>query len=89
MLEIRHFQSSQVHLKVFLLLKSSNYKYFYITFEGSNVNEIFSYFGHLLNKILYLIMCKKKTYFQVKILFKCFWRKKNNNVMVMPAFGSF
>ncbi len=34
-------------------------------------------------------MCKKKTYFQVKILFKCFWRKKKKNVMVMPAFGSF
>ncbi len=66
LLEICHFQSFQVHLQVFLLLKSNNYKYFYTTFEGSNVNEILSYFGHLLNKILYLIMCThKKTCFQV------------------------
>jgi hypothetical protein len=65
LLEIYHFQSFKVHLQVFLLLKSNNYKSFYTTFKGSNVNEILSYFGHLLNKILYFIMCTQK-----KLVFK-------------------
>jgi hypothetical protein len=37
----------QVHLQVHLLLTSKGYKLFYTTFEGPNVNEIISYFGHL------------------------------------------
>jgi hypothetical protein len=40
------FKVFQVHLQVLLLLKSSGYKSFYITFEGLNVNKIISYFGH-------------------------------------------
>jgi hypothetical protein len=41
------FKVFQIHLQVFFLFKSSGYKCFYITFEGPNVNEIISYFGHL------------------------------------------
>jgi hypothetical protein len=48
--------------KSFLLLKNNGYKSFYIIFEGPNVNKIISYFGHLYNKILNLIMWKKKLY---------------------------
>jgi hypothetical protein len=36
------FKVFQVHL----LLKDRGYKLFYTTFEGLNVNEIISYFGH-------------------------------------------
>ncbi len=38
--------------------------FFYTIFEGPNVNEITSYFGHLQNKILDLLMCKKKFIFE-------------------------
>jgi len=41
------FKVFQIHLQVFLWLKNSGYKSFYIIFEGPNVNEIISYFGHL------------------------------------------
>jgi hypothetical protein len=44
--------------KSFYYLKNG-YKFFYITFESSNVNETISYSGHLLNKILDLITCNK------------------------------
>ncbi len=37
------FKVFQVHLQVFLLLKSNGHKSFYRTFEGPNVNEIVSY----------------------------------------------
>jgi hypothetical protein len=37
----------QIHLQVILLLKNNGYTFFYITFEGPNVNEIVSYFQHL------------------------------------------
>jgi hypothetical protein len=50
------FKVFQVHLQVYLLFKNNGYKFFYITFEGPNVNEIIPYFGHLSNKILDLIM---------------------------------
>jgi len=53
------FKVFQFHLQVFLLFKNSGYKFFYIIFEGPNVNKIISYFEHVYNKILYLIMCKK------------------------------
>jgi hypothetical protein len=33
--------------KFFYYLKANGYKSLYITFEGPNVNEIISYFGHL------------------------------------------
>jgi hypothetical protein len=45
-------------LQVFLVLKSNGCKSFYINFEGPHVNEIISYFKHIWNKILKLIMCK-------------------------------
>jgi hypothetical protein len=32
--------------KFFYYLKTNGYKDFYITFEGPNVNERISYFGH-------------------------------------------
>jgi hypothetical protein len=41
------FKVFQVHLQVFFLLKNSGYNFFYITFEGPNVDEIISYFEHL------------------------------------------
>jgi hypothetical protein len=41
------FKVFQIHLQVFLLLKSNGCKSFYTTFEGPNVNEIISYFGNL------------------------------------------
>jgi hypothetical protein len=41
------FKDFQLHLQVLLLLKNNDYKFFYITFEGPNVNETISYFGHL------------------------------------------
>jgi hypothetical protein len=41
------FKVFQVHLKAILLPKNNGYKFFYIIFEGSNVNETISYFGHL------------------------------------------
>jgi len=40
------FKVFQLHLQV-LLFKSSGYKSFYIIFEGPNVNNIISYFGHV------------------------------------------
>jgi hypothetical protein len=36
------FKVFQVHVQVFLLFKNNGYKFFYITFEGPNVNEIIS-----------------------------------------------
>jgi hypothetical protein len=41
------FKVFQVHVQVLLLFKNNGYKSFYIIFEGPNVNEIISYFGHL------------------------------------------
>jgi len=41
------FKVFQVHLSIFLLFKNTSYKYFYIIFEGPNVNEIISCFEHL------------------------------------------
>jgi hypothetical protein len=41
------FNFFQIHLQILLLFKSNGYKFFYITFEGPNVNEIFSYFENL------------------------------------------
>ncbi len=41
------FKVFQIHLQVFLSLKFSDYKSIYTTFEGPNVDEIISYFGHL------------------------------------------
>jgi len=41
------FKVFQVHLQVFLVLKSNGYKSFYTNFEGPNVNEMISYFEHI------------------------------------------
>jgi hypothetical protein len=41
------FKVFQVHLQVLVLFKNSDYKFFYTIFEGPNVNEIISYFGHI------------------------------------------
>ncbi len=41
------FKVFQIHLQVFLLLKSNGYNSFYTNFEGPNVDEKISYFGHL------------------------------------------
>jgi hypothetical protein len=46
------FKVFKVHLQVLSLFKNNGYKFFYITFEGPNVNKMISYFKHLENKIL-------------------------------------
>ncbi len=41
------FKIFQVDLQDLLLLKNNGHKFFYIIFEGPNVDEIIIYFRHL------------------------------------------
>jgi len=54
--------------QVILLFKSNGYKFFYINFEGPNVNKIISYFEHLYKILDFDNLGKFLTYFQLKIL---------------------
>ncbi len=71
MLKICHFQSfPSPFTSPFTTIKQW-LQFFYITFESPNVNEIVSYFGHIYNKILDLIMCKTlNLFFKLKLFLK-------------------